>query len=271
MVMTITEMRELKEQKGYTLEEIAEKPGIDIELAAKIFYKKEQIGQKEFYDLLTYSEIRELEKVFVKADKNKAAEALGAYQVKKQGEYTLEDYYALPADQRYELIDGVLYDMAAPAVTHQEIAFEIAVALRKYIKDKGEKCKVFMSPVDVQLDKDDKTMVQPDAFLVCDQSKNTGRCIYGAPDMVIEVTSPSTRKKDFGKKLGKYVDAGVREYWIVDVKNQKVIVYDLGDDFGENMDLMIYGMDGEVPVGIYDGECKIDFEEIMNIISKSST
>ena len=92
------------------------------------------------------------------------------------------------------MIDGVLYDMAAPAVTHQEIAFEIAVALR-----------------------------------------NTGRCIYGAPDMVIEVTSPSTRKKDFGKKLEKYVDAGVREYWIADVKNQKVIVYDLGDDFGENM------------------------------------
>lgn len=194
MVMTITEMRELKEQKGYTLEEIAEKSGIDIELSAKIFYKKEQIEQKEFYDLLTYSEIRELEKVFVEADKNKAAEVLGAYQVKKQGEYTLEDYYALPDDQRYEVIDGVLYDMAAPAVTHQEIAFEIAVALR-----------------------------------------NTGRCIYGAPDMVIEVTSPSTRKKDFGKKLEKYVDAGVREYWIADVKNQKVIVYDLGDDFGENM------------------------------------
>lgn len=200
--------------------------------------------------------------MFVKADKNKAAEALGAYQVKKQGEYTLEDYYALPADQRYELIDGVLYDMAAPAVTHQEIA----VALRKYIKDKGEKCKVFMSPVDVQLDKDDKTMVQPDAFLVCDQSKNTGRCIYGAPDMVIEVASPSTRKKDFGKKLEKYVNAGVREYWIVDVKNRKVIVYDLGEDFGENMDLAIYGMDGKVAVGIYDGECKIDFEEIIGSV-----
>ena len=62
--------------------------------------------------------------------------------------------------------------------------------------------------------------MQPDVFLVCDQSKNTGRCFYGAPDMVIEVTSPSTRKRDFGKKLEKYVDAGVREYWIADVKNQ---------------------------------------------------
>lgn len=65
MVMTITEMRELKKQKGYTLEEIAEKSGIDIELLAKVFYKKEQIGQKEFYNLLTYSEIRELEKVLI--------------------------------------------------------------------------------------------------------------------------------------------------------------------------------------------------------------
>ena len=123
------------------------------------------------FTMILYREIR-LSKLLT-ADKNKAAEALGAYQVKKQGEYTLEDYYALPDDQRYELIDGVLYDMAAPAVTHQEIA---------------------------------------------------------------------------------------------DVKNQKVIVYDLGDDFGENMDLMIYGMDGEVPVGIYDGECKIDFEEIVNSV-----
>lgn len=266
MIMTIAEMRELREQKGYTLEEIADRVSIDIELIAKVFYKKEQIGQKEFCNLLTYREIHELEKVFTEADENQVAEALGAYQVKKQGEYTVEDYYALPDDKRYELIDGVLYDMAAPTVAHQEIAFEIAVALRKYIKEKGGTCKVFMAPVDVQLDKDDRTMVQPDVFILCDQSKNVGRCIYGEPDMVIEITSPSTRKKDFGKKLEKYVDAGVREYWIVDVKNQKVIVYDLGEDFGENMDLMIYGMDGEVPVGIYDGECKIDFEKIINSV-----
>ena len=267
VVMTITEMRELKEQKGYTLEEIADRSGVDIELVAKIFYKKEQIGQKEFHNLLTYSEICELEKMFVDADENKVAEALGAHQVKKQGEYTVADYYALPDDRRHELIDGILYDMAAPTVTHQEIAFEIAVALRKYIKDKGGKCKVFMSPVDVQLDKDDKTMVQPDVFILCDQRKNVGKCIYGAPDMVIEVTSPSTRKKDFGKKLEKYADAGVREYWIVDAENQKVIVYDLGEDFGENMDLVIYGMDGEVPVAIYGGECKIDFEKIVSSVA----
>ena len=82
--------------------------------------------------------------------------------------------------------------MAAPAVTHQEIAFEVAVALRKYIKDKGGKCKVFMSPVDVQLDKDDKTMVQPDILVLCNREKLKKRVIYGAPDMIIEILSKST-------------------------------------------------------------------------------
>lgn len=144
---------------------------LTLEYTKQMCYNAITSKKHSLFTMILYREIR-LSKLLA-ADKNKAAEVLGAYQVKKQGEYTLEDYYALPDDQRYEVIDGVLYDMAAPAVTHQEIA---------------------------------------------------------------------------------------------DVKNQKVIVYDLGDDFGENMDLMIYGMDGEVPVGIYDGECKIDFEEIVNSV-----
>ena len=91
--------------------------------------------------------------------------------------------------------------------------------------------------------------MQPDVFLVCDQSKNTGRCIYGAPDMVIEVTSPSTRKRDFGKKLEKYVDAGVREYWIVDPAKERTTVYHYEDDAAP----AIYTFSQEIPVGIYDG------------------
>lgn len=87
-----------------------------------------QLLQKAFaFTMILYREIR-LSKLLT-ADKNKAAE-VSSISGKEAGEYTLEDYYALPDDQRYELIDGVLYDMAAPAVTHQEIAFEIAVALR---------------------------------------------------------------------------------------------------------------------------------------------
>ena len=125
MAMTITEMRELKKQNGYTLEKIVDRSGLDFEIVAKIFSEDDTIGQKEFCKMLSYSEIRSLERVFVQADVNKIAEALGVYKVKKQGEYTLEDYYALSDEQRYELIDGILYDMAAPTVVHQELVLRL--------------------------------------------------------------------------------------------------------------------------------------------------
>ena len=102
MAMTITEMRELKKQNGYTLEKIVDRSGLDFEIVAKIFSEDDTIGQKEFCKMLSYSEIRSLERVFVQADVNKIAEALGVYKVKKQGEYTLEDYYALSDEQRYK-------------------------------------------------------------------------------------------------------------------------------------------------------------------------
>ena len=85
--MTITEMRELKKQNGYTLEKIVDRSGLDFEIVAKIFSEDDTIGQKEFCKMLSYSEIRSLERVFVQADVNKIAEALGVYKVKKQGEY----------------------------------------------------------------------------------------------------------------------------------------------------------------------------------------
>lgn len=86
-------------------------------------------------------------------------EAITAYQVKKQGEYTLDDYYALPDERRVELIDGVIYDMASPSSVHQLIGSEIREQLKSYIKDKKGECIPFVAPIDVQLDCDDKTMV----------------------------------------------------------------------------------------------------------------
>jgi Uma2 family endonuclease len=92
----------------------------------------------------------------------------------KQGEYTLIDYYALPDDRRVELIDGVFYDMASPRTVHQDITGYFHMALYQYIKDKKKPCKVFESPIDVQLDCDDKTMVEPDVIVVCDRDKIKG-------------------------------------------------------------------------------------------------
>ena len=129
---------------------------------------------------------------------------------------------------------------------------------RNYIKDKKGKCKTYVSPIDVQLDRDDKTMVQPDVMVVCDRDKIINRCLYGAPDFVVEILSPSTSKKDSTIKLKKYKDAGVREYWMVDPDKKKVVVY----DWNKSDMPVVYGFDAKVPVGIFDGECVIDFEEI---------
>lgn len=194
---------------------------------------------------------------------NMVKEEATAYGLKRQGEYTLEDYYAIPDDIRVELIDGVIYDMSAPTFTHQDLAFELAVFLRNYIKDKKGKCKTYVSPIDVQLDRDDKTMVQPDVIVVCDRDKIMNRCLYGAPDFVIEILSPSTSKKDSTIKLKKYKAAGVREYWMVDPDEKKVVVY----DWNKSDIPVVYGFDAKVLVGIFDGECVIDFAEIFEEIA----
>lgn len=96
-----------------------------------------------------------------------------------------------------------------------------------YIEKNQGACIPMFAPVDVQLDQDDKTMVQPDLMIVCDREKLTRQGGVGAPDFIIEILSESTRKKDSYLKLMKYQKAGVREYWLVDPDKKKVIVYDL--------------------------------------------
>lgn len=192
-----------------------------------------------------------------KKEENCVKERSSNYQSGKKL-YTLEDYYALPDDQRAELIDGVFHFMEAPSIKHQTFCMKIMNKIYNYIEEQKGTCKVLPSPVDVQLDCDDKTMVEPDIVVICDDSKITNRCIIGAPDFVVEVLSQSTMKKDMILKLKKYQNAGVREYWLVDAKKERVITY----FFEEDLASTIYGMDEKVPVKIFGGKLKIDFGEI---------
>lgn len=185
-------------------------------------------------------------------------EAQTAYQFRRQGEYTLEDYYEIPDDIRVELIDGVIYNMTAPTSPHQLIAGFLYAKFLSYVTSQGGACLPMISPLDIQLDCDDRTMVQPDVIVVCDRNKITFRCVYGAPDLVIEVLSKSSRKKDSVIKLNKYMSAGVREYWLIDPMKKSVIVY----DFEHSEYPVIYGFDAIVPVRIWDGDCCIDFREL---------
>lgn len=143
----------------------------------------------------------------------------------RNGSYTVDDYRTLPDEQRGELIDGYFYDMASSTFGHQSIGGEIHRQIANFIVENGGNCRPFIAPVDVQLDCDEKTMVQPDVGIVCDSSKIQRFGVYGAPDFLVEVISPSTKKKDYTLKLSKYIEAGVREYWIVDYMQEKVLVY----------------------------------------------
>ena len=186
---------------------------------------------------------------------------------KKQGEYTIEDRNALPEDHPSELIDGVIYNMASPALRHQSISGSIYHQLWNYVDAHDGNCTPFIAPTDVRLDRDERTMVVPDVFVICqpdDGRMDNDKYINGAPDLIIEVLSPSTRRKDMFIKLHKYEEAGVREYWVVDPKKEKVIVY----IFGEESDVSLYGFDSEIPVGIYQGNCRIDFKRIVRDLKR---
>ena len=190
--------------------------------------------------------------------KDMISETAVKYVFEKMKKHTIEDYYTLPDEERVELIDGVFYDMAAPTTIHQKVGFKIALVLEKYVRMKEGKCEIYLGPIDVQLDCDEWTMVQPDVMVICDRDKIKIKNIYGAPDFVIEVLSPSTARKDMTIKLEKYRKAGVREYWMIDIEKEKVLVY----EFEKENNPVIYGMNSHIPVGIFGGECVIEFGEI---------
>lgn len=138
----------------------------------------------------------------------------------EQTKYTYEDLQRIEDGKRYELIDGELYLMSSPTTSHQEIVGEIYAQLHSYLK--GKKCKAFIAPLDVCLSgvrnpKKEYNVLQPDILVVCDENKLTKDMgVQGAPDLVIEVLSPSSRKHDTFVKYNLYQYYGVKEYWIVD-------------------------------------------------------
>lgn len=168
---------------------------------------------------------------------------------KKQ--YTEEDYYELPENIRAELIDGeLIYAQAAPSRLHQEILMELAATIRSYIRANKGNCKVYPAPFAVKLKKDRETIVEPDISVICDRDKLTQRGCTGAPDWIIEITSPGNSSQDYIRKLNLYADAEVREYWIVDPGRQAVLVYYLEQD---NFNVNTYTFQDKIPVNIYEG------------------
>ena len=165
--------------------------------------------------------------------------------LKENKKYTIEDIMALPENEHAELIDGQIYYQAAPSRKHHD-----------YIKRNGGQCKVYHAPFAVLLNDDDSVYIEPDISVICDRNKLSDRGCEGAPDWIIEIVSPGSRRMDYMIKLFKYRTAGVREYWIVDYAKDMVMVYNF-----EQNEMETYTMADKVPVGIYDN-LVIDFAEM---------
>ncbi|GAB4220248.1 MAG TPA: Uma2 family endonuclease [Spirochaetota bacterium] len=150
----------------------------------------------------------------------------------KDSKFTYADYLTWTGDERWELIDGVAYDMTpAPDVNHQVIVGNTYQIISEYLE--GKTCRVFLAPIDVRLPESDAaddavyTVVQPDVVVVCDPEKIEKRGIIGAPDLVVEVLSESTAYKDETEKLNLYERHGVKEYWIVNPGAKYINVFQL--------------------------------------------
>ena len=278
-MMTIKELKKRKKDLGYTNEMVAEYSGVPLGTVQKIFSgatRNPRIDTLEALEMALKNplQVRETEAEYValsdpgEENPEKArgkrvdrwdAESEPSARWPKQGHYTIEDYYAIPEDVRVELIDGVIYDLASPTLNHQRIQFALAQEFFNCISEHDKPCEVIAASFDVRLDRDNRTMVEPDIMIVCDMdTEGTANHMDGPPDLAVEILSPSSRAKDCTIKLKKYMNAGVKEYWIVDPKNEKVIVYVFEDDYLPTQ----YSFDDTIPVGISGGECSIDFSRI---------
>jgi Uma2 family endonuclease len=185
---------------------------------------------------------------------------------KSDERYTYADYLTWPDDERWEIIDGVAYAMCpAPGRKHQLISRNLERQIDGYLKDKS--CDMYHAPFDVRLsertgftDEKIETVVQPDLLIVCDKSKLDERGCIGAPDIVVEILSPSTATNDIKIKFDLYQRHGVKEYWIVHPEEQTVMVFKRGEDetFGKPER---YAKDDKIPVPLL-GDLVIDLAEV---------
>ncbi len=189
---------------------------------------------------------------------------MGLPAIKREERFTYKDYLTWPDEERWELIEGVAYDMSpAPSRRHQDILRELSMQISNYLV--GKPCQIYFAPFDVRLPENDEpddeieTVVQPDIVVFCDRNKLDDRGARGAPDIVIEILSPYTAKKDFVTKRSLYERHKVLQYWIVDPQTEEVVIFKLKDNkYGEPEE---YKKEDKVKMDIFE-DLEIDLEKI---------
>jgi len=184
-------------------------------------------------------------------------------------QYTYADYLTWIDDKSRELINGFIKMMSAPLRIHAKVSIKIIGKLLSIIEKNKGYCEVYTAPFDVRFPKngetaDDKiyTVVQPDICVICDLSKLDERGCCGAPDMIVEILSPATAKKDMNDKFNLYEENGVKEYWVVYPRDKTINVFLLQEN-GKYHDGSLYEFEGKVPIHIFDNYT-IDLKDIFD-------
>ncbi len=209
---------------------------------------------------------KELKKYPEKEETSILEEPAMAYGYYNMPRYSYADYLTWVDGKIREIVNGVVKLFSAPLTRHALISMEIAMELGNHIKKQKGKCKVFHAPFDVRLPRNGETadnkihtVVQPDVCVVCDLSKLDKRGCLGAPDLVVEIQSPSTARYDMTEKFSVYESAGVREYWIVFPKDGITIFRLLKN--GKFDKGTPYELDSTVTSQVLDG-LKINLEDL---------
>lgn len=163
---------------------------------------------------------------------------------------------------RMELINGEIYLLASPSITHQEILGRLHIIFNEYFK--GKKCRVFLAPFDVHFRKKDfkePDVMQPDILVACDLENNVNEkgCYMGTPTLVVEITSENTRSKDMIDKLNTYMLSGVKEYWIVDLKQENILLYYFN---GNEIDRYMTFVKGDIAYSLVFNGLSADIESL---------
>jgi Uma2 family endonuclease len=307
--MDIKELRKKKRELGLTNERVCELSGVPLSTVQKAFAGttsrpreetllriERAIIQYEINKKRTVYELKPDDDSWISEtnllelyEEYKAAIPVSDYTIsddvkvplKKQGEYTLHDFYSMPPDKRVELIDGVMIYMDAPTNKHQLIVKELNRRIDDHIRAKNMDCVTLMAPIDVMLENDNRNMVEPDIIVIClkeheesdadkmadnmneDSLYPSAKFINAVPDWVIEVVSPGSRSADLGFKQKKYMSVGVKEYWAVDHEKETIIVSTANEEY-----IRIYPLNSIVPVSISEGGFSIDFTELIYTVDR---
>lgn len=190
---------------------------------------------------------------------------MGPLAQKKDEVFRYGDYLKWDDGERWELIDGIAYNMTpAPSRFHQRVSGQLFLQFGNFLSNSS--CEVYTAPFDVRLSEGDEaddaitTVVQPDISVVCDPSKLDDKGCKGSPDLIVEILSPATARKDLKEKFLRYERAGVREYWIVDPSGKTVTVFKRSDAglFGRPD---VYGEEERIKVGIFE-DLEIDLQPV---------